>query len=329
MKKFFFFLVIMNFLINYAISQAITKEFFKDTGTITIYARDNVPNYTWSLMENTNNWDISQLVKDDSVTVKVLDPQNTNWANQITGSNYVMTFFSPNDSIYYYYNLTDTGIFNVGIVSYSEGNFVPFKYDEQKLFMPFPFNVGDTIYSPKTATTSLYNIPITLTHNDSLIYLLTGTLTLPNKTIEVGLIKHYSYINVYAQNIVNTTYEDYILEWYELYNDKKLIASADTSISLSKFVSILFYEHVDSATTFIPEFLSKVLIYPNPTTNKITIKNLPPNSKILITDLQGKTYISIPYSNQKEINISSLPSGTYILRIKQNNIALDIKFIKL
>ena len=57
-------------------------------------------------------------------------------------------------------------------------------------------------------------------------------------------------------------------------------------------------------------------VYPNPATNKLTIKSSLnyQNIKITILKMFGESILTI--TNQTEIDISSIPSGTYLLKIE-------------
>ena len=72
---------------------------------------------------------------------------------------------------------------------------------------------------------------------------------------------------------------------------------------------------------------NNILIYPNPTKDKLTITNVY-NSKIEITDIRG-TIISSEYtsSNFMKLNLSELEKGTYIVRIIKDNTVIIRKII--
>ncbi len=58
------------------------------------------------------------------------------------------------------------------------------------------------------------------------------------------------------------------------------------------------------------------IIYPNPTTGRITIPQIG-NKTILLTDYNGKLIKSIT-TDQKELSLSDLPTGQYLLSILAN-----------
>jgi len=70
-----------------------------------------------------------------------------------------------------------------------------------------------------------------------------------------------------------------------------------------------------------------ILIYPNPATNLLTIKNAKANSIVTIYDLTGKQLINCKLQNE-QINISELPNGFYTIKINSDNLETVTKFIK-
>lgn len=67
-------------------------------------------------------------------------------------------------------------------------------------------------------------------------------------------------------------------------------------------------------------------IYPNPATDILNIKTQDKVSNIAVYDVSGKL-ISVPFNN-KEINVSMLPKGMYILRVVTDKAVYQQKFIK-
>ncbi|MEE9348590.1 MAG: FG-GAP-like repeat-containing protein [Flavobacteriaceae bacterium] len=75
--------------------------------------------------------------------------------------------------------------------------------------------------------------------------------------------------------------------------------------------------------------ISSISLYPNPTTNELTIKsqNSLENSIIAIFDIQGKKVYNSFYNSDK-INVANLEQGIYFLRIIHENKTIKLKFIK-
>jgi hypothetical protein len=76
---------------------------------------------------------------------------------------------------------------------------------------------------------------------------------------------------------------------------------------------------------------SQILIYPNPATDKITIKILgkPAQSGLSIVNIEGRQLITRHITEPKtQINISTLPSGVYFVRLTNERTVEVGKFIK-
>jgi predicted MPP superfamily phosphohydrolase len=73
----------------------------------------------------------------------------------------------------------------------------------------------------------------------------------------------------------------------------------------------------------------KFIIYPNPTTGKITIeKNLNGTTSFTINNIEGKNVLIGQASELKEIDLGNLPAGVYYLNLKSQNTTLVTKIIK-
>lgn len=74
-----------------------------------------------------------------------------------------------------------------------------------------------------------------------------------------------------------------------------------------------------------------VVLYPNPASTKIYLSLDTEVEQLQVLDYLGKQWMNfINFPNEKhEINVESLPTGNYILRIQSNNGYLHLKFSKL
>ena len=74
--------------------------------------------------------------------------------------------------------------------------------------------------------------------------------------------------------------------------------------------------------------VDKMAIFPNPATNVIHIENNRPIEEIAIFDLQGKTTYRSSKVINKQLDISFLSAGIYLLQLKSNNQQQVIRLIK-
>lgn len=95
------------------------------------------------------------------------------------------------------------------------------------------------------------------------------------------------------------------------------------------FDDLTFYESEDSVLAVSENNQkAKISVYPNPTTNFVTIKNIEGVVEdITIGDLNGKTVRHIK-STDRKIDLQGLPNGVYLLKIKTDKGLLFEKILK-
>ena len=72
--------------------------------------------------------------------------------------------------------------------------------------------------------------------------------------------------------------------------------------------------------------LSNASLFPNPASSYATIKNLPSNTSIRVTDLSGKEVLRYESSNESAfINVSDLPQGLYMVNLLSDNVNQTLK----
>ena len=117
-------------------------------------------------------------------------------------------------------------------------------------------------------------------------------------------------------------------------DDFSIVAQGSSPVDFTNaddIVDIGAYEYVDSSMSSGNSRLEpNYHIYPNPTLNYISIKNLDFNSLITIYNLAGQLVYSETNSNNKNetIDLSRLNSGIYLLNISNNNNSYTYRIIK-
>ncbi|MFI5203475.1 MAG: T9SS type A sorting domain-containing protein, partial [Flavobacteriales bacterium] len=60
----------------------------------------------------------------------------------------------------------------------------------------------------------------------------------------------------------------------------------------------------------------QVDLFPNPANTEITLTGIPRESMIEMSDVNGKIWKSLLWSDQRTINVQELPAGLYLLKIE-------------
>ncbi len=84
----------------------------------------------------------------------------------------------------------------------------------------------------------------------------------------------------------------------------------------------------DEVTVYILEELYPIELYPNPTTDQITLANLREKVDITITSLSGNLMTSFSAETATTIDVSSFPIGIYIVQVKTPNGIITQRFVK-
>lgn len=74
-----------------------------------------------------------------------------------------------------------------------------------------------------------------------------------------------------------------------------------------------------------PEPLNETILFPNPSSEKITIKGVEPNTLVSVIDINGRIINELYYQEYQEISISSLPKGVYGVLIHHQNKPKELK----
>ena len=92
------------------------------------------------------------------------------------------------------------------------------------------------------------------------------------------------------------------------------------------------FEESDDDYNLFDDGDSEIRIYPNPTTGRTTIdfRGKTTTANIQVVNFQGRQMLQLECNNQNkvEFNISTLPSGMYIIVIKTQTQLITRKIIK-
>ena len=120
-------------------------------------------------------------------------------------------------------------------------------------------------------------------------------------------------------------------------DDFSLVTQGSAPLDFSNsenIVDIGAYEYIDPSLTInsLSLNLQESFIYPNPAINKVTISGINSKTTILIVDLLGKKYkltkIIQMELNSVSIDVSSLNSGLYFIKVESDNKSRIFKLLK-
>lgn len=120
-------------------------------------------------------------------------------------------------------------------------------------------------------------------------------------------------------------------------DDFSLVTQGSAPVDFSNsenIVDIGAYEYIDPSLTInsLSLNLQESFIYPNPAINKVTISGINSKTTILIVDLLGKKYkltkIIQMELNSVSIDVSSLKSGLYFIKVESDNKSRIFKLLK-
>ena len=91
-------------------------------------------------------------------------------------------------------------------------------------------------------------------------------------------------------------------------------------VHILKIDSIGFYTPLTSTEEVLEQMDKQILVYPNPAKDNVNfVFGLYQNLEISIYNLMGEIILSDKYKSSATIDISNLPTGTYIYKITGEN----------
>lgn len=105
------------------------------------------------------------------------------------------------------------------------------------------------------------------------------------------------------------------------FNPNSGIFNATSSGSFDIFVHKLYYDELPIGLSYI-DLSSKVLLYPNPVKDQITVQTTFSFSTVEILDLNGKVVWSKITSDNTISFDSKIPSGVYFLKLSNNGYSI-------
>lgn len=209
---------------------------------------------------------------------------------------------------------------------------------------------GDSVYSVLTGTSQCTGNPVTITSNSILTTvaapLTAGIITGPDSVC----FTYYSYEIILTGSVMGGTWcsvNDYASVWngmvWGIFPGIDTIYYVVTNKCGSDTAShiVIVGDSILSVKTLSSK-INNITFYPNPATTQLTIQSTDqPINQLTITNLLGQTVRSLPAgqaglqfaggSKQLAVDISSLPSGVYFIKVNGSDLPAEpgmMKFIK-
>lgn len=231
----------------------------------------------------------------------------------------------------YLFSKTETNSWSeVGIGTTVSGVPLPTKYDDIKTKLNLPIQFGD-----QNTDTYAYEISVpafgTIGQEGTLTYEVDGwgALTTPGGTFQTLRVKTTTeksdtiYINLLSMGLrIPSTEVKY--EWYASNEGFPVLTVTE---QLGMVTSAVYKDDpLLSIANAEPALITKV--YPNPAIDVLNIESPFQNLEVEICDLSGKSMKKIEALSTTSLDISSLPSGVYLLKSTSGTHTEWARFIK-
>lgn len=332
-------LIILSFAPLFGFSQ-MTQSNEPTIGTQSImYLCDSNATQYSNLVGSNQTWDYSSLagVSNPNITkvVSVTSPDVTTTDSLFIGATKkysigpsINTFYSSTSAqrISQGYIFNESSLGNV-IVNWTGGT-----TPDNEILNDYPFALSGfttdifsgTVTSSATGTSTSTGTSVASLDG-------TGTLLLPGGNTYSNVLRYH--IKDSANTTVQTIPVSLVRNWYEYYDYS--ISNYPVFISINLKVNSAFFNNSstivlskDQPTTFVgihENELSKINIYPNPSSDILNIYN-DVEFDYEVLDINGEKLIEGKNNNQ--INISNLSSGFYLIKINTNSGNKSFKFFK-
>lgn len=246
----------------------------------------------------------------------------------------------PITDMFAFTRLTADSLTSIGYSMVVSGTEIPFKSDTIEKRYDYPINFNNTTYSR-----GYTNIDLNPTvdaifrqyRQHSSLVDGWGSITTPYGTYNALRIKHEIaeldsiYVGAFSIWLPISVPPAVIYEWWTTGQKEPILRITTSSLGGNETVNEVEYRDIyRDLNAGLNELTNEFQIYPNPVTNKLTLKTENKIEKVSIIDITGKIIkeISNFTSNSIEINTSELNQGIYYLSIYTGEEVILRKFVK-
>lgn len=283
-----------------------------------VYIYNNQPPINLDNAGNNQIWDLSKITRSVEVNklYQVVAPASTPY--NMPTSSFAYKYFVVNDSTsigYKYFKDTANGFYTIADILPYRSN----EYSNSEFIYKFPLNRNDSLVDYSCYSSVLSTFYDEFCGESGLKFDGTGTLMLPSGTYTD--IYRLVYNNYYHRQSLSDTIYTKSWYWYKKGVHFPIAEYVRFTMSGIDYVTInLLHPSLFNGVSNI-ENQTNLVVYPNPTNGKLTIKNLEKSLKgftIRIYDLNGKQLISeqIEYDTREiNLDLQGLQSGCYYYSI--------------
>lgn len=344
MKKTLLFLGAISMGIS-SLSQTITSANIAILGDTLYQAEDLAPSINIGTIGTGNVWNFSSLLNNNRDTTIFYDPNIIPCSNSTF---YGVTHSFKQDTNTAFLSVNTASIELLGI---SNGTICVASQDSETT-ITFPSSFGTTFLDTSRTTTTVSGASVGQPLADSIKIIsvtyiesdfnASGTLTTP-----LGIfasirqdLERKTTSNFYAKGALtggvftllrtetDTAYSHQY--WSDAANAIFPLVSYDLTSTGTLTGSVIFTTGLSKNvhTSIKENEIKTISVYPNPTTDQLTIDNQGTINNLTITDLRGRVVYSSNSINSNTININFLTEGVYVLSITTDSYTGTTRFVK-
>jgi len=230
-------------------------------------------------------------------------------------------------------------ITSVGLTVVVEGTEIPFKSDTIETRYKFPLNFNDTYYSrgySRLDMNPVYNgVWIQYRQRNSTVDGW-GSITTPFGSFNVLRVDHFITeqdslifeIQGFPVAIELPIPDSHEYEWIAIGEKEPILRITTSIIQGTEQVTDIEYRDVNLSAS-LEELSNQFIIYPNPSENVISIRELTGDANFSVFSANGQIVLSGPISHSENtIDISFLEAGTYTIVLNSQGTRRINSFVK-
>ena len=268
------------------------------------------------------DWDFSGLTSSSSMSQNAVAASEGNGSSEFESAN--LAYVDGMSAVYYN---TSNGAFQaLGSYSGSDNQVTSEIFTDAKDIMRFPVGFGQSFVDDYYSINRIYTMSQSYEKDGSISVEVdgSGTLTTPEGTFEnvlrIKSVEDYQFIGLPPTPGSSTT--GTITKYTFISPDYPgvfLMEHVTVDDNINPAQTDIYYADVVSLSTRFSPTRPDFVLYPNPTSSKLSIRSENPVTSIQLRDRYGRlvNYSIISRSDRLvELNVRNIPSGVYLIKIE-------------